>query len=70
MEKEDFIRCVENIENNLKLSIAAISTDRHVQIKHLMKSDPCFEHILHLFDPWYIAKGISKNMIKASKKVG
>ena len=27
MEKEGFIRCVENIQNNLKLSIAVISTD-------------------------------------------
>ena len=51
MEKEGFIRCVENIQDNLTLSIAAISTDRYFQIKHLMKSDPRFKSILHQFDP-------------------
>ena len=70
MEKEGFIRCVENIQSDLKLRIAAVSTDQHVQIKQLMKSDPRFKHILHQFDPWHIAKGISKKMTKASKKAG
>ena len=53
MAKEGFIRCVENIENKLKLSIAVLSTDRHVQIKHVMKSDPRLKLILHKFDPWH-----------------
>ena len=68
MEKEGFIRCVENIQNNLTLSIAAKSIDRHFQIKHLMKSDPRFKHILHQFDPYHIAKGISKKMTKAQRR--
>ena len=70
LEKEGFIPSVKNIQNNLQLSIAAMSTDRHVQIKYLMKSDPHFKHILHQFDLWHIAKCISKKMTKASKKAG
>ena len=70
MEKEGFIRCVENIQNNLNLKIAVISTDRHIQIKKLMQEDTRFNDIVHQFDRWHIAKGISKKLSKVAKKRG
>jgi len=57
MELEGFVRCV-----------MMITTDRHGQIKKKMKID--YEHIKHQFDPWHIAKGISKKLTQGSKKKG
>lgn len=68
MEKEGFLRCINTIQSDLVLKIRVISTDRHVSIKKLMRTDPRFKHIIHQFDPWHIGKGILKKMIKASKK--
>lgn len=70
MEKEGFIRCIENIKDGLDVDIHAISTDRHNQIKKLMRVDERFNNIIHQFDPWHIAKGMSKKLSKASKKKG
>lgn len=36
MEKEGFIRCIEEIQEDMKLPIRVISTDRHASIKKLM----------------------------------
>ncbi|XP_057302544.1 uncharacterized protein LOC130636732 [Hydractinia symbiolongicarpus] len=70
MEKEGFIRCLENIQEKHKLQIEVVATDRHGQIRKLMRTDPRFNHIFHQFDPWHIAKGFVKKLTKASKKKG
>lgn len=67
MELEGFVRCVDDLEK--RVDIQMISTDRHVQIKKRMRSEQ-YCHIDHQFDPWHIAKGISKKLTPASKKKG
>ena len=68
MEKEGFIRVVENLQN--QINVRVVSTDRHIQIKKLMTTNPRFEKIIHQFDPWHVAKNISKQLVKASKTKG
>ena len=70
MEKVGFIRLISEIEKEFKLLIHLISTDRHASIKKLMKEDERFIHIVHVFDPWHIGKGLIKKLIKASKRKG
>ncbi|XP_066918258.1 uncharacterized protein [Clytia hemisphaerica] len=69
MEKEGFIRSIVQLVEEL-IDLAVISTDRHTQIKKLMATDPLFNWLIHQFDPWHMAKGLSKKIIKASKKKG
>lgn len=70
MEKEGFIRCLEDIQTINNLHVRVVSTDRHVSIKKLMRTDPRFEDILHQFDPWHVGKGLLKKLLKAGKKKG
>ena len=70
MEKEGFIRVVDNLRENHGTDVNLISTDRHVQIKKLMKTNEKYKNINHQFDPWHIAKGILKKLTKQSKKKG
>ena len=70
MEKEGFIRTLRAIQDVDKLEVHVVSTDRHTQIKKLMRCDPCFKDIIHEFDPWHIAKSIMKKILKASKTKG
>ena len=65
MELEGFIRCIDQLEKDLEVQM--ISTDRHVQIKAKMATEK-YCHIKHQFDPWHIAKGISKKLSQASKQ--
>ena len=67
MEKEAFIRCLNNIQDKHGLNIRIVATDRHPSIRKVMKTDPRFKHIIHQFDPWHIAKGFVKKLTKASK---
>lgn len=67
MEKEGFIRLLNNLQKE-GLKIDIISTDKHTQIRKLMRVDPTFKNIKHQFDPWHIAKGICKKLNKAAKK--
>ena len=64
MELEGFVRCVDDLEAEHEIEL--ISTDRHVQIKKRMRT--MYDHITHEFDPWHIAKGISKKLTKLAKK--
>ena len=68
MEKEGFIRCVDNLIDNFETDVRLISTDRHCQIRKLMRVS--YDGIIHQFDPWHIAKVISKKLVKASKRKG
>ena len=69
MEKEGFIRVLRRIQcNSVKVDI--VSTDRHVQIRKLLRVDPEVNHIKHEFDPWHISKSLVKKLNKAAKKKG
>ena len=58
MEKEAFLDAkIHHLQN---IPIKMLSTDRHISIKKLMKTDERFKHIEHQFDPWHVAKGILK----------
>ena len=70
MEKEAFSRAPDNITKNFELSVDVVSTDRHLSIKKLMRTGSRFTHIEHQFDPWHIAKGFLKKIMKAASKKG
>ena len=70
MEKEAFMRCLDNILLTFNLPVAVVSTDRHRSIKSLMHTAKRYQHIDHQFDPWHIAKGLLKNILAISKKKG
>ena len=61
-EKEGVIQCLTDILDNFQLDIEVITTDRHSGVKREMKTNPKFTHIKHQFDPWHIAKGLSKKI--------
>lgn len=67
MEKAGFIKAVETVLNE-NIKIDTISTDGHVQIRKMMRVDSRFNGIQHQFDPWHVAKEISKKLNKVSKK--
>ncbi|XP_066933447.1 uncharacterized protein [Clytia hemisphaerica] len=68
MEKEGFIRVILRLATMLSLFV--ISTDRNTQIKKLMRVDQRFAEFIHQFDPWHMAKNLSKKLVKAAKKKG
>ena len=51
MEKETVTRCMLDILNVMDLPICIVSTDRHVSIKKLMKTDERFRHMLYSLIP-------------------
>ena len=67
MEKKGFIETLANIEAN-GIKVKLISTDRHTQIKKEMRVNHA--DIDHQFDPWHLAKTVSKKLSAASKKSG
>ena len=67
MEKFGFERLVKRLLDE-KLHIETISTDRHVQIRKLMRES--YPEINHEVDPWHIIKGLSKKLNAKSKKKG
>ena len=67
MEKEAFIRSINNIHYSQNLPIKILSTERHVSRKKLMKTDEKFKHIEHQFDPWHVAKRILKKKFATAK---
>ena len=70
LEKEAFTRCMLDILNVMDLHIRVVSTDRHVSIKKLMKTDERCRHILHGFDLWHVGKSMLKKIMKSSQKEG
>ena len=66
MEKAGFMKLVQSMKaEGVKIDI--ISTDKHTQIRRLMRMDPDYNSINHQFDPWHIAKAICKKLNKAAK---
>ena len=69
MEKYGFVSVVKRLESDI--GVRAVSTDRqHAQIRKLMEIDNDFAHIIHQFEPWHLAKNISKKLTKLAKKKG
>ena len=62
MEKLGFMRTFKLIDE--KIGVRAVSTDRHSQIKKLMKTNKEYNHIIHQFDPLHSTKNISKKLTK------
>lgn len=69
MEKAGFIRVLEGLLDK-DVNIETISTDRHNQIRKLMRVDPRFNHIQHVIDPWHLIKGLKKKLNAKAKKKG
>ena len=67
MEKKGFVETLSSIEAN-EIEVDVISTDRHPQIKKEMRVN--HGEIDHQFDPWHLAKSVSKKLAAASKKFG
>ena len=67
MEKEGFVRIINTLLNE-GLQTHMISTDRHPQIRQLMRADPSFNSIIHTFDPWHIIKELNKMLNAISKQ--
>ena len=67
MEKEGFVKLLKALKKD-GVKIDMISTDRHIQIRKLMRTDPEFNNIKHQFDPWHVIKGVSKKKNLAAKK--
>ena len=42
-----------------------LSTDRHISIKKLMKTDERFKHIKHQFEQWHVAKRILNKILQS-----
>jgi len=59
MEKEGYVRILSRLIDE-GVEIETISTDRHSQIRALMKNDERFNHINHSIDPWHVIKGLVK----------
>ena len=58
----------EQLHHEPGIKVDIISTDRHPQIKKDMRVNHA--DIDHQFDPWHLAKSVSKKLSAASKKAG
>ena len=61
MEKEGFVRLLKRLME-AGLEINTISTDRHVQIRKMMRENEEYKNIKHVIDPWHVIKGLSKKI--------
>ena len=73
MEKEGFVRLMDKIKSE-GVSIDEVSTDRHGQIRKLMRTSVKYKNIKHSIDPWQLIKSLKKKLVavccraKAKKK--
>ena len=65
MEKTGLQILLDKFES-LKISIASLTTDRHTQIRAMMRD--YYPHISHQFDVWHFAKSIKKRSSKLAMK--
>lgn len=65
MEKEGLIRSVSSFNRN-GIRIAALVTDRHVQINKWVREN--MADTIHYFDVWHVAKGLKKKLLALSKE--
>jgi len=67
MELHGFQTLLNRLVTQEKMNIDTISTDRHVQIRKLMRTQ--YSEINHVVDPWHVIKGLIKKLnLKAKKK--
>ena len=69
MEKAGFVKLLDGLLEE-DINITEISTDRHCQIRKLLRTDPKYIGINHAIDPWHLIKGIKKKLNAKSKKKG
>ena len=67
MEVEGFRRCMEYLLDK-GFQIVVLGTDRHVQIRSLMKKQ--YPEIEHQFDVWHLANSVRKKLLAKSKLRG
>lgn len=60
MELEGLKRCREELEN-VCVSVASMTTDQHLSIAKYIRED--WKEIVHYYDTWHIAKGMSTQAI-------
>lgn len=65
MELKGFKGTLKNILDN-RVQVSTISTDRHTQIVKEMKVN--HSDISHEFDPWHVAKSVSKKLTAEAKR--
>ena len=59
MEAIGFKYCMNNMLTELKLPVKNFVSDRHIQIRKIMREQygqTCRPHITHYLDPWHVAK--------------
>ena len=61
MEKKGFTRLMDRLID-ADVEITEVSTDRHPQIRKLMRIDPKHNNIKHSVDPWHLIKGMKKKL--------
>ena len=67
MEKAGFVGVLNNILSQ-GVNVKIVSTDRHLQIRKLMRE--VYGYIEHAVDPWHLIKGMVKKLRAKSKKKG
>ena len=67
MEKEGLVRLLTRLRRE-NIKIKALSTDRHNQIRKLMKVS--YPYVTHQIDPWHCIKGLKKKLNALAKKKG
>ncbi|KAK7909539.1 hypothetical protein WMY93_014223 [Mugilogobius chulae] len=65
MELQGFKDALRTIEEN-EIRVSTISTDRHPQIVKEMRVNHADK--VHQFDPWHVAKGVSKKLTAEAKR--
>ena len=69
MEMAGFVCILDRIMSN-GIKIDQISTDRHVQIRKLLRVEPKYQSIEHRIDPWHLIKGMKKKLNAKARKKG
>ena len=67
MEKHGFVTLMDRILAE-EVNVSTVSTDRHMQIRKLMRTDPKYTLIKHEVDPWHLIKGLKKKLNAKAKK--
>uniref|UniRef100_H2XTE1 MULE transposase domain-containing protein n=1 Tax=Ciona intestinalis TaxID=7719 RepID=H2XTE1_CIOIN len=65
MEKQGFIRCLEDLQQ-YDLRPHTVITDRHLQIAKYIREEQ--NDIVHHYDVWHLAKGLERKLLPLSNK--
>ena len=68
MEKAGFVEVLDRVRSK-GINVKRVSTDRHPQIRKLLRSNPKYKgKITHNVDPWHLIKGLKKKLNAKAKK--